>query len=613
MKWRIKYQHKLALLISFMTLMLVFITIVCYRVLTLANTMAAKELQALQNMVYLGNLTATLIDAETSQRGFIITGREAYLNGYNQAIPVLKNEFNKKKLLARFPDKQQTILVLDSLISDKMQELATTILLKRQNNTEALMAIILSDHGKVAADISRDIINQLLDEENITLRTINQRHHTENTTILILITGGVVISLLLLVILFIMVLDNIRKRDAILSELKKAKTYAEETSTAKSRFLATISHEIRTPMHGVLGMSALLLNTNLDAEQRKYVQSIQKSSSILFSIMNDILDYSKIEAGKLTLENCSFYLTQIINETFSMMDFSGKPISFSHFIDKRIPQRLVGDPIRLQQVMLNLLNNAVKFTERGEIRLDVILSKLQDEDVELEFRLSDTGLGIPPDKIMRLFSPFEQIDASTTRKYGGSGLGLSIAKTLIEMMGGEISVESEQGAGSIFIFTIKLKRSFAFSNPTMSPVTSTPLPELPVVPLRILVADDNEMNRLLVTSILSKQGYTSYTAATGAEVLALLQEESFDLIFMDMQMPVMDGLEATRKIRALLQNPDYPVIIALTAHAVSLEMDNCLRAGMQDFLAKPFKPNDIREMILKWAPRIAASKEASSN
>ncbi len=525
--------------------------------------------------------------------------------------------------------------------------------------------------------------------------------------------------------------------EEITKEERKARQEAEDSNIAKSVFLATMSHEIRTPMNGVIGMASLLKQTSLTTEQKEYSDTILSCGESLLNVINDILDFSKIEAGKMELEQKDFNLRNCIEEVLDI--FANKAnkmgIDLIYQIDFNVPVTVIGDSLRLRQVIINLVSNAVKFTQQGEIFIGVNLVALKGSDAEISFQVRDTGIGIPSDKIDRLFKSFSQVDSSTTRKYGGTGLGLVICEKLIALMGGNISVESEVGKGTKFCFSIKAGLSQEAQNEanldvallagkrilivddnfTNSTVIQSNLKQfrcvtklvtsgkeallmlleisdfdliiadmqmtdmdgmqlasrirqeyakLPIIllsgfgddkpkgrlealctivnkpikqnilvkqilrllkhedeivliekpknllspnfaktyPLNILITEDNIVNQKLAERVLTKLGYKPEKAHNGEEALFAQEKRSYDLILMDVQMPVMDGLEATKKIRLLPGK--QPIIIATTANAMMEDQETCLQAGMDDYISKPIKVEQLIEILEKWAIQI---------
>ena len=415
---------------------------------------------------------------------------------------------------------------------------------------------------------------------------------------------------------FVIVIQDITERKNTERKLTQAKKLAEQANKAKSSFLANMSHDIRTPMNGIIGMAQLALNSELTPEQQNFLKNIKTSANGLLSLLNDILDFSKIEAGQMLMESNDFSLPSTLDNIISMMTFTAeeKGLELTLQCDSlALPAVVKGDELRLRQILVNLIGNSIKFTEKGSVTLKVIPKNREDNQVGLHFMVIDTGIGIPAEKQETIFSSFSQVDSSTTRKFGGTGLGLTISKQLVEMMGGRIWCESAEGQGAQFHFTVVLEHGDEQKIRQHSDTISST-----VKGLTILLVEDNEINRDLACMVLEQDSHQVIEAEDGLKGLEILAEQDVDLILMDVQMPIMDGLTASTIIRASENDNDlsqfalstslqerlvkqckgrHVPIVAMTANAMVGDQEKCLAAGMNDYLTKPFEPAKVKAAI----------------
>ncbi len=416
------------------------------------------------------------------------------------------------------------------------------------------------------------------------------------------------------------VIDNVThtvKKEKILEKLaddnKIQQQKSEIANKAKSQFLANMSHEIRTPINGVLGMLTLLADTELSEEQKKFSHLATVSAETLLHLINDILDVSKIEAGKLDIELIEFNLLDLLTSSISTFAIKAheKNIALPLDMSGVLYPNVIGDPTRIQQIITNLLGNAIKFTEHGEISIKASVVQVEHLDLVLKISIADTGIGISADKCHQLFNAFTQVDASTTREYGGSGLGLTIAKQLCQLMGGDVEVSSVLGEGSVFSFDLKLQlsdRNLVNSAEKQDIIEGAAVskPVLDKDNIKILLVEDNRINQQVALGLLNKLGYRADLAINGIQALKLLADckksEPYQLVLMDCQMPEMDGYQATKRIRGAIDetNHSHVTIIAMTANSMKGDREKCLAAGMDDYLSKPITPKLLDEKITLW-------------
>ncbi|MES2769281.1 MAG: CHASE3 domain-containing protein [Bdellovibrionota bacterium] len=552
------------------------------------------------NTIY--ELKFFLVNAETAERGYAIAQKEEFLDPYKDSEEKIKIYLEILREKTKDNPYQQALLPeLQNLISKEMNFLSSVIEQVRSGKVEVARKRVQSGEGKQIMD---QIRLQMAKIEELETRLLDERSLNARETARFLDTTMYVGLFLILALMFIACSNmyyDIRKKRVIQRQLRDLKQKAIEASQMKSDFLANMSHEIRTPMNGIYGMIELMQKTSLTAEQKDFMQTLQQSSEALLALINDILDLSKIEAGKLELDITPFEIKQLILSASKSMEYSAKHkhLELKISYDDSIPELVLGDSLRLRQIILNLVGNAIKFSHKGLININVKLKETKDSLAIVHFEVIDQGVGFDETIKAKLFSAFSQADSTTTRKFGGTGLGLSICRLLVQMMNGKIDVSSVPGKGSKFWFEIPFDASICrIEQANILQDKPFDLKNQPYV----LVAEDNIVNQKVIANLLSKMNCKYKIVSNGQDVIDLLAKEVFDLILMDCHMPIIDGYEATKIIRKGKNQPNIP-IIAATASVIKGEKEKCLAAGMNDYLSKPMPFDKLLGKIGEWTSK----------
>jgi signal transduction histidine kinase/DNA-binding response OmpR family regulator len=572
------------------------------------NKSLREELQVQNN---LRSIEVDLFLVESNVRGAIITGDSALLQQTQKNNEKIEQQLHQliQELQTKIPANELSLL--RKLLQQKIDFNKDIIDIFYKTGKAGAERLISTNRGTLIRDSVIAVIGQIETNRQTQLRGIVDS--IELTGRRARIWGFVITAMALvsLIVAFLFVINQGRSQQRMIKALNESEKRSKQLANMQEQFLANMSHEIRTPMNSILGFTNLLKRTELNPMQREYIQNIHSAGENLLTLVNDILDLSKIEAGMMHMEETRFSLRSMVSSVGAMFieKIREKDLRFNAHIDKDVPDILCGDAVRLTQILVNLISNAVKFTDRGEIIVYVQLLASSETDARIRLCVKDTGIGIAPEKQSAIFERFQQAELETTRRFGGTGLGLSIVKQLIEMQGGIIRVESELNKGSEFIVELNYKL------PDLAQMYSEALAEqeeqVPLQKIKVLIAEDNPMNQQLVKHLMKSWSLDHSIVNTGAEAVEELQKNSYSIVLMDIQMPDMDGYTATTLIRNEL-NLDVP-IIAMTAHAMVGEKEKCLQLGMNDYVSKPIKETVLYNIIARHAQHIPEKLEAANH
>ena len=605
--------RKLYFIIILSIAFIVSILLISYYNISNRETTADRVDHTLQIISTSDELLLDIVNHETGVRGYLITENEVFLGPYYSSLSTIKMHFNDLVKLTRDNKGQQARLNNLNTLIDKRINLSRSVINQiKEHKLTVEGKIAETDKAKIIGDNIRILFNGInkREYELLKIRRLASEENSRNTNLLFLILA--LISIVILIVFIFSARRNqiktkiaeVEKHNFELkaNQLKADKIIAEESArqsqlavASKQQFLSTMSHEIRTPLNSILGFTNVLLKTELGEKQKEFILAIKTSGDSLIFLINDILDLAKVNAGKMTFENQPFQIKKsitLIQNTFDLI-IKEKNLEIVNEYDNRIPAVLVGDSARLNQILLNLMSNAVKFTHKGKITVSIKLLDENEENMNIEFAVTDTGIGIAENKINSIFNVFEQAESDTSNLYGGSGLGLSIVKKLVEFQGGSVGLKSKVGEGSTFSFILPFEKT------TMKEEIETEKikPDFEINNLRVLVAEDVALNQLLIQLILNDFGFENEVVANGKIAIEKLQTNTYDIILMDLNMPEMNGFEATEYIRNTMKS-NIP-IIALTADVTITDVTKCKESGMNDYISKPIDEELLYSKMVK--------------
>ena len=565
--------------------------------LTQLNASLLNELR-LQNDLH--QLQSDLMIVESDVRFAVLSKDSVFLKGIEAKTANVNQDLKNLEQLLQSGLQADYLPKLHSLVQQKIAFNDSVANAFANDGKEVAEALIGTGTGQVLRDSISSIINAIDKTKQSELTTIinaNERSGRQ-ASLWGFILGMIACGLLVFAFWYILNLSSKQRR--MIAELNESERKIKEASSLKEQFLANMSHEIRTPMNAIIGFTNILKRTSLETDQRRYVQNIHSAGENLLALINDILDLSKIEAGMIKLEETNFSLRSLVSSIAAMFDekIKEKSLYLTSEVKEKVPDILTGDAVRLTQILVNLLGNAIKFTEVGGVKLVVDLAKVEKEKIRLKIFIIDTGIGIAKEKQDAIFERFQQAEAETTRRFGGTGLGLSIVKQLVELQGGSLTMKSETGKGSEFVIDLEYKLPDE-EKMLSDALAAAEINTVSLSEVKVLIAEDNPMNQQLIKHLMKNWAIKHTLVNNGLEAIEALRKENFSLILMDIQMPEMDGYTATAVIRAELQS-QIP-IIAMTAHAMMGEKEKCIQLGMNDYISKPLKETILYNIIAQYS------------
>jgi len=596
--WNTGIKLKISILFAFMLIVLIGVQ---YKLNKSITTLIASQQELLTSTKLstdIESIKSSVIFFESKMKSYILIGNDTLLENNEKYLTNIVSKFKELKKLS--PDKEQIASIdkLVSLLNDEIKFIDEVIF---QYDIDPEKSIALISKGRDRSSMTQ-IINEFVkihDIEETKFEEIVLRNKHDSELVKQMDESAYIFVFLLVIICIWILFHDINKREKLEKELVLTKKKAEDAAVIKEQFMANMSHEIRTPMNAIIGFNQRLNKTKLNDEQKEYVSAVQSSGENLLSIINDILDFSKIEAGMVRIEQIRFNLQGLLHSVCTMFftQAKEKKVQLQLHLSEKVPELVMGDPTRLTQILINLIGNALKFTHEGNVDISVDLLNEDLQNATIQFKVKDTGIGIPQEKVSEIFERFTQAKSDTSRIYGGTGLGLSIVKKLVELQSGKITVESKKDQGALFKFIIPYKK--APDMPSEKKINPVPIyKEIINNKIKILIVEDNLLNQKLAGFMLNDWGFSYDICSNGKLAIEKLKQNVYNLILMDIQMPEMNGYEATEFIREKLMMDI--AIIAMTAHALPGEKDKCLSYGMTDYISKPIRETDLHNLITKY-------------